>query len=136
MPVSAIAANRDILDVYEPGSHGSTFGGNPLACAVALKAMEILVRDDYPNMAEEKGRYFMEKLRTIKNDEIVDVRGRGLLIGVEFKCDAAPYVKKLIENGVLCKETHEKTIRFAPPINIPYDQLDKAIDVIIKTLTK
>lgn len=136
MPVSAIAANRDILDVYEPGSHGSTFGGNPLACAVALKAMEILVRDDYPNMAEEKGRYFMEKLRTIKNDEIVDVRGRGLLIGVEFKCDAAPYVKKLIENGVLCKETHEKTIRFAPPVNIPYDQLDKAIDVIIKTLTK
>lgn len=136
MPVSAIAANRDILDVYEPGSHGSTFGGNPLACAVALKAMEILVRDDYPNMAEEKGRYFMENLRTIKNDEIVDVRGRGLLIGVEFKCDAAPYVKKLIENGVLCKETHEKTIRFAPPVNIPYDQLDKAIDVIIKTLTK
>lgn len=136
MPVSAIAANKDILDVYDPGSHGSTFGGNPLACAVALKAMELLIRDNYPKMSEEKGKYFIDKLRQIKNDEIVDIRGKGLLIGVEFSKDAAPYVKKLIDSGVLAKETHEKIIRFAPPISISYQELDKAIEIIVKVLTK
>jgi ornithine--oxo-acid transaminase len=136
MPVSAITASRDILDVYTPGSHGSTFGGNPLGCAVALKAMEILVRDNYPKMSEEKGKYFTDKLKTIKNNEIIDIRGKGLLIGVEFSTDATPYVKKLIENGVLAKETHETTIRFAPPINISYDELDSAMEIIIKVLTK
>jgi ornithine--oxo-acid transaminase len=136
MPVSAITANRDILDVYTPGSHGSTFGGNPLGCAVALKAMEILVRDNYPKMAEEKGKYFTDKLKKIKNNEIIDIRGKGLLIGVEFSVDAAPYIKQLIDNGVLAKETHEMTIRFAPPISISYEELDKALEVIVKILTK
>jgi ornithine--oxo-acid transaminase len=130
LPVSAIAANRDILGVFEPGSHGSTFGGNPLACAVAVKAMEILVRDDYPKQAKEKGDYFIGKLREIKNDDIIDIRGRGLFIGVEFNKPAAGYVKKLIANGVLAKETHENTIRFAPPIVITYEELDKAIEKI------
>ncbi len=127
LPVSAIAANKDILGVFEPGSHGSTFGGNPLACAVAVKAMEVLVRDDYAAQAEEKGRYFVEKLREIKNSDIIDIRGRGLLIGVEFSIPAAGYVKKLIANGVLAKETHENTIRFAPPIIITKEELDEAI---------
>jgi ornithine--oxo-acid transaminase len=136
MPVSAIAANRDILSVYEPGSHGSTFGGNPLACAVAVKAMEILVRDNYPETAREKGEYFMARLKEIKNSEIIDVRGKGLLIGVEFSVDAAPYVKKLIEGGVLAKETHERTIRFAPPIVISYEELDKACEIIKTALSK
>lgn len=136
LPVSAVAANADIMDVFEPGSHGSTFGGNPLACAVGLKAMEILVRDNYPQMAEEKGNYFIGKLRQIKNSEIVDIRGRGLLIGVEFAGSAAGYVKTLIENGVLAKETHEKTIRFAPPVMISYNEMDKALAVIEKALTK
>lgn len=136
MPVSAIAADKDILGVYEPGSHGSTFGGNPLACAVAVKSLEILQRDDYPKQAREKGEYFMNALRKIKNDEIIDVRGRGLLVGVEFSVCAAPYVEKLIASGVLAKETHERTVRFAPPIVITYDQLDDAIDKITKALTK
>lgn len=127
LPVSAIAANKDILEVFEPGSHGSTFGGNPLACAVAVKAMEILVRDDYAAQAEQKGNYFIKKLREIKNKDIIDIRGRGLLIGVEFKIPAAGYVKKLIANGVLAKETHENTIRFAPPIVITKEELDEAI---------
>jgi len=130
MPVSAVAANKSILGVFEPGSHGSTFGGNPLACAVAVKAMEILVRDDYPRQAEEKGNYFIEKLRSIKNEEILEIRGRGLFIGVEFKIPAAGYVKKLIANGVLAKETHENTIRFAPTVIITYEQLDKAFEKI------
>ena len=125
--VSAIAADSHILNVFTPGSHGSTFGGNPLGAAVSMKALEILERDDYPKQAEEKGNYFMSKLKEIKNDDIVEVRGRGLLIGVEFKEDAAPYVEKLIEKGVLAKETHERTIRFAPPIVSSYEQLDEAL---------
>lgn len=136
MPVSAVAANRDILGVYEPGSHGSTFGGNPLACAVALKAMEIVVRDDYCAMARAKGEKFMAALRAVDNDEIIDVRGRGLLIGVEFSAPAAPYVAKLIECGVLAKETHERTIRFAPPVNISDEELDEAINLVVRALTK
>ena len=134
--VSAIAANEDILGVFKPGTHGSTFGGNPLGAAVSIKAMEILVRDNYPQMAKEKGDYFISKLREIKNDEIVEVRGRGLLIGVEFSINAAPYVKKLMANGVLAKETHERTIRFAPPITVSYEEMDDAIERIKKALTK
>ncbi len=134
--VSAVAANSDILGVYEPGSHGSTFGGNPLGAAVSIKAMEILKRDNYPQQAKEKGDYFMKRLREIKNDDILEVRGRGLLIGVEFKVPAAPYVKKLIKGGVLAKETHERTIRFAPPIVSTYEQLDKALDIIAKAFAK
>ncbi|MCD8125758.1 MAG: ornithine--oxo-acid transaminase [Lachnospiraceae bacterium] len=136
MPVSAIACNADIMDVYEPGSHGSTFGGNPLACAVSIKAMEILVRDNYPKMAEEKGNYFMAKLREIKNPDIKEIRGKGLLIGVEFHVTAEKYVKALIANGVLAKETHEKTIRFAPPITISYEEIDEAMEGIRKALGK
>lgn len=136
MPLSAIAANRDIMGVYTPGTHGSTFGGNPLACACGIKAMEILVRDDYPRMAREKGNYFMNRLRQIDNDEIIDIRGRGLLIGVEFSVPAAPYVKALIHNGVLAKETHERTVRFAPPITIGYDEIDEACKLIEAALTK
>jgi ornithine--oxo-acid transaminase len=134
--VSAVAANEEILGVFTPGSHGSTFGGNPLGAAVSLKALEILERDNYPKQAEEKGNYFMSKLREIENDDIVEVRGKGLFVGVEFKENAAPYVKKLIKNGVLAKETHEKTIRFAPAIVITYDQLDDALDKIKVALTK
>lgn len=134
--VSAVAANEDILGVFSPGSHGSTFGGNPLGAAVSMKALEILERDNYAQQAKEKGEHFMAKLREIKNDEVVEVRGRGLLIGMEFSVNAAPYVKKLIAGGVLAKETHEKTIRFAPPIVSTYEQLDAALEIITKALTK
>ncbi len=134
MPVSAIAADREILSVFEPGSHGSTFGGNPLGCAVALKAMDIVIRDNYPKLALEKGKYFMDKLRTIRNPKIIDIRGKGLLIGVEFCCPAEGYVNELIRGGVLAKETHERTIRFAPPIIITYEQIDKAFEIIKSVL--
>jgi ornithine--oxo-acid transaminase len=136
VPVSAIAADRDILSVFEPGSHGSTFGGNPLACAVAIKALEILVRDGYADMAAEKGSWLIDKLKKINNDEISDIRGKGLLIGVEFSVNAAPYVNKLIDSGVLAKETHEHTIRFAPPITISHDELSGAFTIIEKVLAK
>lgn len=136
MPVSAVAANRDILSVFTPGSHGSTFGGNPLSCAVSIKAMELLVRDDYPKMAQEKGEYFMSALKKINNSHIIDIRGRGMLIGVEFDINANDYVYALIHNGVLAKETHERTIRFAPPITISYEELDDAIEKITKALSE
>lgn len=135
MPVSAIAADREIMEVFNPGSHGSTFGGNPLACAVASKTMEILERDNYPQMAEEKGKYFRNGLKKIVNEDIVEIRGKGMLIGVEFRVDAAPYVKALIHNGILAKETHEKTIRFAPPLTISYEELEDAMKKIKKALT-
>ena len=134
MPVSAVASTRDILGVFEPGSHGSTFGGNPLACAVGLKAMEIAVRDDYPALAREKGKFLQEAIRSVPNPDIKEVRGRGLLIGVEFRSEAAPYVARLIKNGVLAKETHETTVRFAPPLNMPREQLEDAAERIRRAL--
>ena len=134
MPVSAVASTRDILGVFEPGSHGSTFGGNPLACAVGLKAMEIAVRDDYPALAREKGKFLQEAIRSVPNPDIKEVRGRGLLIGVEFRSEAAPYVARLIGNGVLAKETHETTVRFAPPLNMPREQLEDAAERIRRAL--
>lgn len=134
MPVSAVASTRDILGVFEPGSHGSTFGGNPLACAVGLKAMEIAVRDDYPALAREKGKFLQEAIRSVPNPDIKEVRGRGLLIGVEFRSEAAPYVERLIKNGVLAKETHETTVRFAPPLNMPGEQLEDAAERIRRAL--
>lgn len=135
LPVSAVAADKDILGVYEPGSHGSTFGGNPLACAVALKAMEILVRDDYPAQAAEKGAYVLRELRAVANPDIKEVRGKGLLIGVEFKGPAAPYVERLKANGVLAKETHGTIIRLAPPVNIPADRLADAVRRVKKAFS-
>ena len=134
MPVSAVASTRDILGVFEPGSHGSTFGGNPLACAVGLKAMEIAVRDDYPALAREKGKFLQEAIRSVPNPDIKEIRGRGLLIGVEFRSEAAPYVARLIKNGVLAKETHETTVRFAPPLNMPREQLEDAAERIRRAL--
>ncbi len=134
MPVSAIAADAEVLGVYTPGTHGSTFGGNPLACAVAIKAMEILVRDDYPQMAAEKGAYFMERLRQIKNPHIKEIRGKGLLIGMEFDHPAEEYLDKMMAHGVLAKDTHECTIRFAPPLTISYAELDDACDRITQAL--
>ena len=134
MPVSAVASTREILGVFEPGSHGSTFGGNPLACAVGLKAMEIAVRDDYPALAREKGKFLQEAIRSVPNPDIKEVRGRGLLIGVEFRSEAAPYVARLIGSGVLAKETHETTVRFAPPLNMPSEQLEDAAERIRRAL--
>ena len=134
MPLSAVAANDDILGVYTPGSHGSTFGGNPLACACGIKALEILERDNYPKQALEKGEYFMAGLRKINNPEILEVRGRGLLIGMEFTVPAFDYVKACIHEGVLCKETHDHTIRFAPPIPVTYAQMDDALERINKAI--
>ncbi|MFC5649294.1 ornithine--oxo-acid transaminase [Paenibacillus solisilvae] len=126
-PISAVAADADILGVFDPGSHGSTFGGNPLGCAVAIAALEVLEDEQLTKQSLELGDYFLERLREIQSPVITEVRGRGLFIGVELTGSARPYCEKLKELGLLCKETHETTIRFAPPLTITKEQLDFAI---------
>ncbi|SDX51031.1 ornithine--oxo-acid transaminase [Paenibacillus sp. CF384] len=126
-PISAVAANEEILGVFSPGSHGSTFGGNPLGCAVAIAALDVLQDEELVKRSNELGAYFLEQLRQIANPVIKEVRGRGLFIGLELHGEARPYCEKLKELGLLCKETHETTIRFAPPLTITKDQLDWAI---------
>jgi ornithine--oxo-acid transaminase len=130
MPISAVAADREILGVFEPGSHGSTFGGNPLACAVAVAAMEVLEEENLVRRSLELGAYFKEKLLEIQHPQIAEVRGRGLFIGLQLKTAARPFCEKLKDLGLLCKETHETTIRFAPPLVIKKEELDWAIERI------
>lgn len=134
LPISAVAADKEILNVFEPGSHGSTFGGNPLACAVAVAAMDVLEDEGLVQRSLELGAYFKEKLEEIQNPLIQDIRGRGLFIGLELTTAARPYCEKLKELGLLCKETHETTIRFAPPLVISKEELDWAIERIKQIL--
>jgi ornithine--oxo-acid transaminase len=130
MPISAVTASEEILGVFEPGSHGSTFGGNPLACAVALTALEILEEEQLVKKSNELGNYMIEKLKKISNPEILEIRGKGLMIGIELKGKARPYCEKLMDNGILAKETHENIIRLAPPLVVSKEDLDWAIDII------
>ncbi|SDH82835.1 ornithine--oxo-acid transaminase [Aneurinibacillus thermoaerophilus] len=135
-PISAVAADKEILGVFEPGSHGSTFGGNPLGCAVAIAALEVLEEENLVQRSLEMGEYFKEKLLQIENPIIKEVRGRGLFIGVELTEKARPYCEALKDLGLLCKETHETTIRFAPPLIISKEDLDWAIARIYQVLKK
>jgi ornithine--oxo-acid transaminase len=135
MPISAVAADKSVLSVFDPGSHGSTFGGNPLACACAIAALEVVEEENLVQRSLELGEYFLENLQKIKNPVIKEIRGRGLFIGVELTTNARPYCEKLKEDGLLCKETHENVIRFAPPLIISKEQLDWAIDRITKVLS-
>lgn len=132
LPVSAVAADRKILELFEPGSHGSTFGGNPLACAVATKAIDILIEERLSHRSRELGEYFLKELRKIRHSQIKEVRGKGLFIGMELTVPARSYCEKLAKEGILCKETHENTIRFAPPLIIEQSELDLALERIYK----
>ena len=132
-PVSAIAANKDILGVFEPGSHGSTFGGNPLGCTVAMAAIDVLVEENLADKSHELGNYFMEQLKAMNSDKIQLVRGKGLLIGVVLKKsagEARKYTTRLKQKGLLCKETHDWIIRFAPPLVIKKEEIDYAMERI------
>lgn len=133
-PISCVVANKDILGVFNPGSHGSTFGGNPMACAVSIAALDVLIDEKLAEKSLELGQYFINKLKEIKNPMIKDVRGRGLFIGVELDEPARKYCEELKEHGLLCKETHDTVIRFAPPLVITKEELDWAIERIHKVL--
>jgi ornithine--oxo-acid transaminase len=135
-PISAVAADQSILSVFDPGSHGSTFGGNPLGCAVAIASLEVLEEEKLVERSAKLGSYFIENLREIHNPKITEVRGRGLFIGLELIENARPYCEKLKEYGLLCKETHDTTIRLAPPLNISKEELDWAMERIKLVLTE
>ncbi|HEY4552509.1 MAG TPA: ornithine--oxo-acid transaminase [Bacillaceae bacterium] len=134
-PISCITADKHVLGVFNPGSHGSTFGGNPLACAVSIAALDVLEKENLSGRSLELGEYFMSKLREINNPTISDIRGRGLFIGLELNESARKYCEELKSEGLLCKETHETVIRFAPPLVITRKDLDWAIERIKKVLS-
>jgi ornithine--oxo-acid transaminase len=134
-PISCVVANSDVLGVFNPGSHGSTFGGNPLACAVSLAALDVIEEEKLAESSLELGKYFLEQLNTITNPMIKDIRGRGLFIGVELTEAARPYCEALKEAGLLCKETHDTVIRFAPPLIITKEEIDWAIEKIKHVLS-
>ena len=135
-PVSAVLASKEVLGVFNPGDHGSTFGGNPLACAVARTALRVLVEEKMVERSAENGAYFLERLRTLRSPDLKEVRGIGLWIGIELKSKARPYCEKLKDEGILCKETHDHVIRIAPPLVIKRDEIDWAFERIKKVIER
>ena len=134
-PISAALSSREIMGLFQPGEHGSTFGANPLGCATAREALRVLVEENMIQNSAENGSYFLEKLKTVKSKHIKEVRGKGLLIGIELKPEAGGarrFCEKLMEAGLLCKETHEHVIRFAPPLIITQKELNWAFKKIAR----
>ena len=137
-PVSAMLSTEEVMDVFHPGDHGSTYGGNPLAAAVAQAALQVIVDEDLLGRSERLGHYLMERLRAIDSPHIAEIRGVGLWIGLELKAEAGGarrFCEALQKDGVLCKETHEHVIRIAPPLVISEEDLDWALERIEKVLT-
>jgi ornithine--oxo-acid transaminase len=136
-PVSAILADDAVMNVFSPGTHGSTFGGNPLAAAVAMAALDVLVEERLAERAAELGAWFMDELRALESPVVEEVRGRGLLIGVVIRGEAGParpFCEALMERGILAKETHEQVVRFAPPLVVTREQLQEALPAIAEVL--
>ncbi|MBY3028678.1 ornithine--oxo-acid transaminase [Rhizobium leguminosarum] len=137
-PVSAVLSNSEVLGVLKPGQHGSTFGGNPLACAVARAALKVLTEEGMIENAAVMGDYFLEGLRSIRSNIVRDVRGRGLMMAIELEPEAGgarQYCHALKERGLLAKDTHDHTIRLAPPLVISREQVDWAVSQIEKTIS-
>jgi len=136
-PVSAVLADKALLGLFRPGEHGSTFGGNPLAAAVARASLKVIRDEGLVTNSERMGNYFMEQLRQIPSQHLKEIRGKGLLIGVELKPSAGGarrFCEALMTEGILAKETHENVIRFAPPLIIDQATIDWAMPIITKVL--
>jgi ornithine--oxo-acid transaminase len=136
-PVSAVLARWNVMEVIKPGQHGSTFGGNPLACAIGTAALDVLKKQALDKKAREMGDYFRKQIKGIKTNKIKEVRGLGLLTGVELKVEAGkarPYCERMMKLGMLAKDTHSQTIRFAPPLVITRKEVDWAVKLIAKAL--
>ncbi len=136
-PVSAVLSNTEVMDVLQPGEHGSTFGGNPLACAVSRAALKVLFDEKLIENSYEQGKYFLGELRKISDPRIKEIRGRGLMVAIEFHPEvggARAYCNKLKEQGVLAKDTHENIIRFAPPLVIKREEVDQILAAIKQVL--
>lgn len=127
-PVSAVVSSAEVLGVFKPGSHGSTFGGNPLGCAVARTALKIMKDEKLVERSAELGDWFVKEIKAIKHPSIVEIRGRGLMVGIELNVPARPFCEELKEKGMLCKETHENVIRLAPPLVTDKKDLEWAIE--------
>lgn len=137
-PVSAVVGSREVLGLFVPGEHGSTFGGNPLACAIGREALKVLVDEKLNERSERLGRFLVEQLSTVKSPYIKEIRGRGLFVGVELHASAGGarrFCEALMERGMLCKETHDDVIRFAPPLVITEDQLSWAVEQFREVIT-
>jgi ornithine--oxo-acid transaminase len=134
--VSAVLSSKEILGVYRPGDHGSTFGGNPLGCAVARTALRVLIEEDLVERSANLGAHFLQKLQTLHGSAVKEVRGRGLWIGIELHAAARPYCEALKQLGVLCKETHDRVIRIAPPLVIQREEIDWAFEMIRRVVEK
>jgi ornithine--oxo-acid transaminase len=135
-PVSAVVASREILGVFQPGDHGSTFGGNPLGCAVARAALRVLVEENLVARSAESGAYFLGLLQSLRSPDLKEVRGKGLWIGIEMNSPARPYCEALMREGLLCKETHERVLRIAPPLIIRREEIDWAFARIKRVIEK
>ncbi len=123
VPISAVVSRAEVLGLLTPGSHGSTFGGNPLACAVAREALRILGEERLPQKSRDLGKRFLEEIRALPSGVVAEVRGRGLLIGIQLKEPARPYCERLAAAGMLCKETHTFVLRLAPPLIVSKEEL-------------
>ncbi|HCN60050.1 MULTISPECIES: ornithine--oxo-acid transaminase [Mammaliicoccus] len=133
-PISAVVANDDVMQVLTPGTHGSTFGGNPLACAVSIASLDVLIDESLPERSEQLGKKLLSGLQNIDSSIIKEVRGRGLFIGIELNENAQSIVSSINEQGVLCKETQGNIIRLAPPLVIEEDDINTIISVITQTI--
>ena len=135
-PVSAVLSSRQVLGLFGPGQHGSTFGGNPMAAAVGCAALDVIVNEDLAERSRESGFYAVERLRReLRCKQVVDVRGKGLFIGIELTLPARAYCEQLMREGILCKETHDNVLRLAPPLTIKRPELDLMVDKAIQVLT-
>ena len=132
-PVSAFVTRREIMDVFSPGSHGSTYGGNPLGCAVARTALDVIQDEKLEERSAELGAWFLGELRKIEHEKIREIRGRGLLVGVELTEAARPFCEALMRRGLLCKETHDFVVRIAPPLVVTREDLEWALAQIRET---
>ncbi len=136
-PISAVLSNKEVLGVFQPGDHGSTFGGNPLACAVARMALKVLIEENMIENAAKMGDYLMAQLRAVKSPHIKEVRGKGLLVGIELHEEAGGarrFCEALMARGLLCKETHRNVIRIAPPLVITKAEIDWAMERLAPVL--
>jgi ornithine--oxo-acid transaminase len=135
-PVSAVLSSSEIMGIFKPGDHGSTFGGNPLGCAVARAALRVLTQEKLVERSAELGAYFLGLLQTLRSPDLKEVRGKGLWIGIELHSPARAYCEALKEEGILCKETHDRVIRIAPPLVIQREEIDWAFERIRKVIEK
>jgi acetylornithine/N-succinyldiaminopimelate aminotransferase len=134
VPIGAILSNEKVSSAIEFGDHGTTFGGNPLVCAASLATLEVIESENLMQQAEEKGNWIKSKIAAMNNSDIIEIRGKGLMIGVEFNFETKPLVLKMLENGVLANATADRVLRLVPPLNISYEDLEKAMEVLKKSL--